>query len=194
MKLVWSNAQRKISELVAYKGNPRKMTPEGARLLLDSIEKFGLVEVPAVNLNNKILAGHQRITAMKTLGMGGGVIDVRVPNRMLSKQEEKEYMLRSNKNVGEWDWEKLQAIDLETLKLVGFAEDELKMMFSKTSVNDIILDEERIKVITIEPPEAPELYERLSIHCKTIEEYDKIKKFFGGEKRVDAAKLSGLIK
>lgn len=169
------------------------MTPEGARVLLESLEKFGLVEVPAINLNNKILAGHQRITALKTLGKGSDLIDVRIPNRPLTPKEEKEYMLRSNKNTGEWDWEKLQAIDLETLKMVGFMEDELKMMFSKAGVNDIDLDEERIKVITIEPPEAPELSERIQFQSESIEQYNKVKKYFGGEKKLSIKILLDLI-
>ena len=37
--LEWSNEQRKVSDLVPYEFNPRKLTPERKQLLINSIEK-----------------------------------------------------------------------------------------------------------------------------------------------------------
>lgn len=123
--LKWSNSTRKTSDLIPYTDNPRKMSPEQAQHLLDSLEKFNLVEIPAINLNNKILAGHMRVAALKSLGRGKETIDVRIPNRRLTEEEEKEYLLRSNKNRGDWDQTLLQKFNEELLIDVGFGPNEI---------------------------------------------------------------------
>lgn len=105
--LEWYTEKRKVSELVPYEFNPRSITEEKLQKLKESLEKFNLVEIPAINLDNTIIAGHQRICALFTIGRGDELIDVRVPNRQLTESELKEYNLRSNINVGEWDVEML---------------------------------------------------------------------------------------
>lgn len=107
--LEWHNAKRKVKELVPYEYNPRKLTEEKKQLLIKSIEKFNLAEVPAINLDNKIIAGHQRIKVLMDLGRGDEEIDVRVPNRPLIDKEFKEYNITSNVPVGFWDVDVLDA-------------------------------------------------------------------------------------
>jgi ParB-like chromosome segregation protein Spo0J len=127
--LIWHTAQLKINELIPFEGNPRQMTDQQAIQLKASLQKFNLVEIPAVNTNGKILAGHQRLKIMQLLGRGAEIIDVRVPNRLLTHEEEKEYLLRSNKNTGEWDWDELANIDESLLREVGFSDNDLKFGF-----------------------------------------------------------------
>jgi len=123
-KLEWKTERRKISDLIEFEDNPRQMTEEQVSQLTRSLEKFNLVEIPAINLDNKIVAGHQRLKIMAMLGRGEEQIDVRVPNRQLTEDEFKEYNLRSNKNTGDWDWEVMaDAFDIEMLKDVGFSEE-----------------------------------------------------------------------
>ena len=120
-KLTWKTERRKVADLVPYKHNPRKITPEQAKQLTASLEKFNLAEIPAVNTDNTIIAGHQRLAIMKATGRGAEQVDVRVPNRKLTEEELKEYNLRSNKNTGEWDFDILTTQFQENmLKDVGF--------------------------------------------------------------------------
>jgi len=120
--LEWYNEKRKVKDLVPYEFNPRKLTEDRKQLLINSINKFNLAEVPAVNTDNIIIAGHQRIKVLMELGRGDEMIDVRVPNRSLSNSEFKEYNLVSNIPVGFWDVDVLQEhfadIDIEALGLV----------------------------------------------------------------------------
>lgn len=120
--LEWYNEKRKVKDLVPFEFNPRKLTEERKQLLINSIEKFNLAEVPAVNLDNVIIAGHQRIKVLMELGRGEEEIDVRVPNRLLTDKEFKEYNITSNVPVGFWDVDVLeehfQDIDLEALGLL----------------------------------------------------------------------------
>lgn len=127
-KLIWKTEQRRIKDLIPADYNPRKLTDAQAKELKKSIEKFNLVEIPAVDVDGTILAGHQRMAMMETLGREEEMIDVRVPNRKLTDEEAKEYNLRSNKNTGEWDMDKLFAMPKELLEDVGFDNKEIQRL------------------------------------------------------------------
>lgn len=120
--LQWHNEKRKVKDLVGNNFNPRKITPEQKKKLEDSILKFNLVEIPVIDRGNIILAGHQRIGVLITLGRGEEEIDVRVPNRELTDEEVNEYLLRSNISNGSWEEDMLQDIGKDILEQVGFSE------------------------------------------------------------------------
>lgn len=101
-QLVWHNEQRLVSDLIEYEYNPRKMTAQQMRKLRESLEKFGLVEIPVINFDGTLIAGHQRCKALAALGRAGELVDVRVPNRQLTDQEFKEYNIASNAIKGDW--------------------------------------------------------------------------------------------
>jgi hypothetical protein len=48
-----------------------------------------------------------------------------VPNRKLTEAEAKEYLLRSNKNTGEWDMILLPDFDINLLHDIGFEDFEI---------------------------------------------------------------------
>lgn len=121
----WHNEKRKINDLIAFEGNPRILTEKQEKDLKKSLKKFDLAEIPAINTDNTILAGHMRLKILQNLGRGEEIIDVRVPDRKLNEQEAKEYLLRSNKNVGEWDYNELANFDISLLEDVGFTPEEL---------------------------------------------------------------------
>lgn len=128
-KLTWHNERRKVDELLPYPQNPRMMTQEQAKQLRASLEKFDLVEVPAINTDNVIVAGHMRLKTLQLLGRGAEEIDVRVPSRPLTEDELREYNLRSNKNTGGWDYDLLAGFDSELLLEIGWSKDELQKIF-----------------------------------------------------------------
>jgi len=134
--LTWRTEKRKISDLVPHTQNPRKMSEKQMSDLRASIEKFNLAEIPAINVNNKILAGHQRLKVMAMIGRGEEEIDVRVPSRELTAEEENEYLIRSNKNVGEFDLDALSNFSADLLKDIGFSADELQTIFDTDVVED----------------------------------------------------------
>ncbi|MDX5511360.1 MAG: DNA modification methylase [Hymenobacteraceae bacterium] len=118
---MWETVQRRVKDLVPYEYNPRILTEERKQKLRESFEKFNLVEIPAINLDNVLIAGHQRIKILLDLERGDELIDVRCPNRMLTETELKEYNITSNVPVGFWDRDVLEEafadIDLESLGL-----------------------------------------------------------------------------
>ena len=56
------------------------MTEKQAADLTESLRKFNLMSIPVVDLDDRLVSGHQRMKIMTLLGRGNETIDVRVPN------------------------------------------------------------------------------------------------------------------
>jgi len=109
-QLKWETKKVKVKDLIQLDINPRKISEDKKQKLVESLEKFNLVEIPAVNSDLQIIGGNQRVTALLLVGRGEEEIDVRFPNRKLTKKEVKEYAIISNTHAGEFDFE---ILDLE---------------------------------------------------------------------------------
>ena len=117
--------------------------------LKKSLKKFGLAEIPAIDTDVSILAGHQRIKALQLLDRGSEEIDVRIPNRKLTEAEANQYLIGSNKLGGDWNIDALKSFDLDLLSEAGFSDIELSEFWDKDlSTEDDGFDEEKeIKTI-----------------------------------------------
>ncbi len=131
LKLEWRTDCYRVNDLVPQEVNPRTITDKQMSDLKRSLKKYNLVEIPAVDTDGTILAGHQRIKALQLLGRGEELIDVRVPNRKLTVEESKEYLIASNKLGGDWDFELLKSFDFDTLEFAGFDGLELANIFDR---------------------------------------------------------------
>jgi DNA modification methylase len=143
--LVWRTEKRRVNDLLPYEKNPRKITDKQMEDLKESLKKFNLAELPTINLDGKIVAGHMRIKALQLLGRGEELIEVRTPNRKLTPSEFKQYLLTSNRSGGSWDWEILASdFDIDTLLISGFDSTDLINIFDDSlEVTDDNFDEEK---------------------------------------------------
>ena len=127
----WHNEKRKLSELIPYEMNPRQLSVEQHEHLTASLKKFDLAEVPAINTDNTIVAGHQRVRILAELHGLDYEVDVRVPDKKLTKADFEEYLVRSNLNTGEWDFDQLaNHFDTEDLVEWGFDDSDFNLDFS----------------------------------------------------------------
>ena len=125
MALTWNTEKRRVKDLKPFDKNPRTMTEKQTADLKRSLDMFDLVEIPAINTDNTIIAGHQRIRLLMESGRGDEEIDVRVPSRRLTDIEVREYCIRSNRDRGSWDWDKLaNEFDIDNLVDWGFSPKE----------------------------------------------------------------------
>lgn len=131
-KITWHTEKRKVKDLIPFKSNPRQISKYQLSHLKKSLEKFDYCEIVAIQPDNTIIAGHMRIKAMLQLGWGKQEIEVRVPNRKLEIEEAKEYLIRSNKNSGEWDYDILgNEWDPHDLHEYGFTPEDLGIFMEK---------------------------------------------------------------
>lgn len=169
--LEWSTEKRKVKDLIPYEYNPRKLSEEKKQKLRESLEKYNLAEIPAVNTNDVIIAGHQRIVVLMEIGRGEEIIDVRVPNRELTELEFKEYNIRSNVQVGEWDIDILNSI-FDDVDLMSFGLNVDDIPLPEVMLSSDLINEEEAD-FDPEPPKIPisvlgDIYEMRSLQKKLI--------------------------
>jgi len=129
-RLVWHTERRKVDSLLPFDKNPRTITDQQMQGLKRSLKKFNLCELPAINTDGTLVAGNQRVRALYLLGRSNDEIEVRVPNRPLTKAEFDDYLLTSNRSGGDFNWDMLaENFDVETLLTAGFNADDLGLIF-----------------------------------------------------------------
>ena len=185
-KLIWKTEKRRVNDLVPFEKNPRTINPKQLKDLTNSLKKFNLVEIPAVNKDEKILAGHQRLKVLQLLGRGQEMIDCRIPNRKLTKKESEQYLISSNALGGDWDFEKLKSFDLDLLTDIGFDQIELANLWDdELEVQDENFNvEEEIKKIKKPETKLGDLIQ-LGPHrlfCADSTNPDNLKTLFGKDR------------
>lgn len=124
-KITWHIEKRKLKELFPYEKNPRQLSEKQAEHLKTSLDKFGLIDKPCVNLNGIIIGGHQRINVLNLLP--NDKIEVMVPDRLLEDHEVEELNIRLNGNQGSWDHD-LLANEFDIDDLVDWGLEDLKII------------------------------------------------------------------
>jgi len=186
MQIEWKNEKRKIKDLIPASYNPRILLPKDRQDLEESINKFNEVEPVIINIgkrNNVLIGGHQRVTIYADLEKKE--IDVRVPNRELTIEEETELNLRLNKNVGSWDWGKLKDFEVNKLLQVGFGDEELSDMWDDVGTFDDDYNvNEKIKEIRTTTVKPGEIYKlgRHRLMCGDAIDIEQVKQLMDGKK------------
>ena len=125
-KINWTLKQFRLDELTDYYKNPRSLSEKEFKQLKTSLDKFGMIDKPIVNLDaaHTIIGGHQRKRILET--EGAQEIECWVPDRELSEREVEELNIRLNKNTGSWDFDCLaNSFELDDLLEWGFEPFEL---------------------------------------------------------------------
>jgi DNA modification methylase len=187
--LLWRTEKRKVRDLIEYKGNPRKISDRQMAILQESLTKYSLAEIPAINLDNTILAGNMRARALALLGRADEEIDVRVPSRKLTEKEAEEYLLLSNRSGGEWNWEALQEFSPDLLMELGFDDLDLSRIWDDALeiVDDSFHEEKAVKKAKTTKIKVGDMF-ALGDHrliCGSSEDPAVIKRLLGS-KKVDA--------
>lgn len=184
-KLSWVTETRKISDLVPNVKNPRTISPKQIEDLKRSLKKFNIVEIPVIDTQNNVIAGHQRLMVLKLLGRENETIEVRVPNRKLSQSEYDQYLLTSNRVHGDWDWDALSKyFDTDTLSLSGFDDLDLSKIFDvhtepKVDNFDEVKELQKIKKTNIKTGNIYQLGKHRLI-CGDATDPDTVKKLMDG--------------
>ncbi len=122
--LQWYPEKRKLSDLVQFDKNPRKISDESFAKLKERITKRGFHDVIKIDTANVILSGNMRKRALLDLGIEE--VNVLVPSRELTPEEREKVVIESNRNDGEWDWGILKTFDEALLIDTGFQKVEIR--------------------------------------------------------------------
>lgn len=137
-KITWHTEKRKVKDLIPAGYNPRLISEKEKADLMESIKEYGEVEPLIINTDNKLIGGHQRTTIYADLGIEE--IEVRVPSRTLTLDEEMRLNIRLNKNTGSWDGKKLREMNVDMLLEVGFDDAELSNFWDDIRTEDDKID------------------------------------------------------
>jgi DNA modification methylase len=125
--ITWNYEERKVGELVPWERNPREISRDQAKRLLESWEEFGQVEMIAIGPENQVYNGHQRLKVLSAAHGPSFVVKVLVSSRALSEKEREKLTIYLHKGAaGQWDWDALaNGFEIEDLLNWGFTEKEL---------------------------------------------------------------------
>jgi len=183
-QLHWKTEERRVNTLLPHKKSPRKISKEQMKRLEDSLNQYGLVEIPVIDTDGTILAGHQRIKVLQILGKEEDKIDVRVPNRKLTEEEVDKYMIASNAISGEWDFELLKEFEMELLVDLGFDQKALDDIWSDTPKSKEFDAEEELKKIKNPTTKIGDIIElgKHRLICGDSTKAETLQKLLGNEK------------
>ncbi len=128
-KLIWMAEIRKVSDLIPWDKNARKIKETGLSSLVKKIKQCGFHASIVIDTDGTILSGNQRKKALEHLSIVE--VNVLVPNRKLTDEERDRIALESNIHDGEWDFEKIKAFDFGTLIDVNFDQIDLVKSWDK---------------------------------------------------------------
>ena len=185
-KLEWRTIKIKVNELIPFEKNPRIISKKQLKDLKNSLKKFGLVEIPVMDADKKIIAGNQRIKVLQLLGRGEEKIEVRVPNRKLTKKEFERYLLTSNALKADWDYGLLKSFNIELLLSAGFDDKDLSAIWDENLEieNDDFNEKkelEKAKTTNIKPGDLFQLSDHFLI-CGDSHKKETLDKLMQGKK------------
>lgn len=126
--ITWNLKTFNIYDLTDYSKNPRSLTKQQFEQLKKSLDKFGLIDKPIINADEKntVIGGHQRLRVLRSENQKS--VECWYPSRELDEKEVEELNIRLNKNTGSWDFDTLaNEFELDDLLEWGFDKGELDL-------------------------------------------------------------------
>ena len=178
----WKTEKRKVSELKPFPGNPRQANEKEVRDLDKSLEKFNVADPLIINTDNTVIGGNFRLSRLNEKGVKE--VDVRVPDKKLTRKEAEELNLRLNKNQGEWDKDLLANFDEALLKGVGWDSEELDQIFDLGLEEDDFNVEEEYEKIKEPKAKYGDIYQlgKHRLMCGDATKREDVEKLMNGEK------------
>lgn len=185
-KIEWSTGKRRVRDLIPCENNPNVNSEAQFSSLKKNLGGMGYVEIIVVDTDNRIVAGNHRHRALMEMGNADDEIDVRVPNRKLTKEEFDRYLIASNALHGGWSYDILRSFPTELLLDIGLDASELAHIWddSLEIENDEFDEEQELAAITIPQTKPGDIF-ALGQHrliCGDATDPEVLKKLFDGEK------------
>lgn len=117
----WIETEVKLGDLKPFEQNPRKISKDAFNKLVKSLEEDGYHQRILMNWDNTIVGGHQRIKALRKLGVkNNDLIKVLKPEEELNPDEFLRINIRDNGEFGNYDVDILANSSIEIERLIGW--------------------------------------------------------------------------
>jgi hypothetical protein len=126
----------KISEVKPNKDNPRTISKDKRKKLVQSIKEFpDMLKIRPIVVDSDmvVLGGNMRLQACKDAGLDEIYI-IKADN--LNEEQKKEFILKDNNGYGEWDLELLGDWDKDLLLKSGFEDWEMIGIFGENEMEN----------------------------------------------------------
>ena len=126
----------KISEVKPNKDNPRTISKDKRKKLVQSIKEFpDMLKIRPIVVDSDmvVLGGNMRLQACKEAGLDEVYI-IKADN--LNEEQKKEFILKDNNGYGEWDLELLGDWDKDLLLKSGFEDWEMIGIFGENEMEN----------------------------------------------------------
>jgi ParB-like chromosome segregation protein Spo0J len=125
----------RVRNLVPNLNNARTHSPRQIAQIARSIERFGFNNPVLIDGNNRILAGHGRVAAARTLGLNSIPV---LKIEHLTDAEKRAYVLADNKLAQKAGWDAdILAIELQGLIDLDF---DIELTGFETGEIDLLID------------------------------------------------------
>lgn len=125
-QIKWTNTTIKLGDLVPWEHNPRYSTEVQAERITDSHRVFGQAETLAIDSENNVLNGHQRLNAWLAEYGPDFEIDARKADKIFDEAEKQAFtaMLHAAA-VGSWDFAEIANWGWDADELASFGFDDV---------------------------------------------------------------------
>lgn len=149
----WTNVTLKLSQLKKWENNPAEISKEAAGRLVECFNEFGQIETLAVDPENRLVDGHQRLDTW--LAKYGDIeVDCRKASRLLTEKERQKIavMLRSGA-VGRYNWDVVSSWSADDLQGWGLnAETVNDWSRDIAALNELINSGEQLNLDAVPEP------------------------------------------
>jgi DNA modification methylase len=150
--LTWTNCRLTLGELKRWERNPAAIGKAEAARLVESFDEFGQVQALAIDPENRLVDGHQRLDTWIAEFGPECVVDCRRASRLLTdKEREKLAVYLRSATVGHYNWDELANWEAGDLQAWGMDQSTLDAWDSNAGALRQFIESNKPPV-----PEAPE--------------------------------------
>jgi len=127
-QIKWNNTTIKLGDLVPWEHNPRYSTEVQAERITDSHRVFGQAETLAIDAENNVLNGHQRLNAWLAEYGPDFEIDARKADKVFDEAEKQAFTAMLHvAAVGSWNFTEIANWGWDADELASFGFDDYKI-------------------------------------------------------------------
>lgn len=124
--IIWESVTVTLDKLVPWDRNPKTISKDHARRLLDLWKKIGQFQTLAIGPNYELYDGHQRLPTLMSAFGPDFEVDARQSSRPLTEKEREELTVAAHVGTtGQFNWNEFAGWDSDELEAWGLNNDQL---------------------------------------------------------------------